>query len=341
MEYEAFMQETGSEKPKLNTLADIAAYFAKMDSKYQFFHAKLFCCVVPQPENFLSFLAGLQLSKAAFPNSHPAIIVVGKLGPLVPIQTYPILAFENDKLQLSFHVSELKLPDFNYLAMIAPAPKSEAGTSYQLPNESINFLRSLLSLAFGKLPFYAAVADFDFDASGTVSIPSGVIRRPLYGDFFNLLDIGTINDVMTRLALQQTEFRGRFQRACNFFDMAFDQQDETFRFSSYWIALEIIVGGTSDAIRSKLTKAYGKNNKSFADDHLLFKEIETIRHDLMHKGLFGTLTSYQERLLQLYFWDIVIHQIGLKSRGLAMMFVKSGMIEEERKWRESFPTHAR
>jgi hypothetical protein len=33
--------------------------------------------------------------------------------------------------------------------------------------------------------------------------------------------------------------------------------------------------------------------------------------------------------MQLYFWDLVIAQIGLKSRGLALMFAKSGLIQEE------------
>ena len=84
-----------------------------------------------------------------------------------------------------------------------------------------------------------------------------------------------------------------------FFDMALDQKDEAFRFSAYWIALEIIVGGTSDAIRAALAKAYGGDTKAVADRKLLFKDIEGVRHNLMHKGIFRTLRSYQERLIQL------------------------------------------
>jgi hypothetical protein len=129
---------------------------------------------------------------------------------------------------------------------------------------------------------------------------------------------------------QQADYRKRLQRACNFFDMALNQKDDAFRFSSYWIALEIVVGGKSDAIRSKLTAAYEQRNKKFADDNLLFREIEGLRNRLIHKGEFGILASYQERLMQLYFWDIVVHQIGLKPRGLAKMFVSSGMVEVER-----------
>lgn len=52
----------------------------------------------------------------------------------------------------------------------------------------------------------------------------------------------------------------------------------------------------------------------------------------MHKGTFGILASYQERLMQLYFWDIVIARIGLKRRGLALLFAESGLIQEEQRW---------
>jgi hypothetical protein len=112
--------------------------------------------------------------------------------------------------------------------------------------------------------------------------------------------------------------------------MAMNQTDEAFRFTSYWIALEIIVGGKSDSIRSQLAKAYGEKKKSFADDHLFFKEISDVRHALMHEGRFGVLTSYQERLLQLYFWDIIIHQVGLDPRRLASALVESGIIGKEK-----------
>jgi hypothetical protein len=87
--------------------------------------------------------------------------------------------------------------------------------------------------------------------------------------------------------MQQADFRERLKRACSFFNSAMNQKDEAFRFSSYWIALEIIARGKSDAIRSRLAAAYGERNKAFADDKLYFKEIERLRHDLLHKGRSG------------------------------------------------------
>jgi hypothetical protein len=108
------------------------------------------------------------------------------------------------------------------------------------------------------------------------------------------------------------------------------QNDEAFRFSAYWIALEILVAGKSDTIRSTLAKAYNQDKKSFSDTKLYFKEIETIRHYLMHKGIFGVMQSYHERLLQLYFWDIVMYQIGLSNYGLAVKLADDEVVLAEK-----------
>jgi hypothetical protein len=315
---------------KQRTVADIAAMFAAEDPAFNYFHAKLFSFIPPEPQKFSEFLSGLRIKRAAFPNSHPATGIVGNLASCVPLQSKQVMAVKNGQLTILSQLSELKLPECDYFAIISPVHKKEDGTNYTTGVESINFLRSLIALAFGKLPFYTWVADFDFDTNGVLALQGDLVRMPMYGDLFKIIDTALMNEITERLAAQQVEYRNRLQRACNFFDLALDQKDEAYRFSSYWIALEIIVGGKSDAIRSRLTVAYGQQNKAFANENLLFKEIEGIRNGLIHKGTFGILTSYQERLMQLYFWDIVIHQIGLKSRELALAFARSGLVAEEK-----------
>jgi hypothetical protein len=70
-----------------------------------------------------------------------------------------------------------------------------------------------------------------------------------------------------------------------------NQSDEGFRFASYWIALEVLVGSTDDAIRQELMAAYGYQNKKQVDELLLFNRISNARHDLIHKGVFGVLPA--------------------------------------------------
>jgi hypothetical protein len=317
-------------EPKQFTLADIASRFSEVNPRFKYFHGKIFSFIPPEAERFADLIGALSLEGKTFPNLHPATIVVGRLAGLISFRTTHVLAAENDQLRIFTRLDKSELPDCNYLAMISPAEKTDQEFSYAKAFESINFLRTLISLAFGKLPFYEWVADFDFDEKGVVSLPGATIRMPLFADMFKILDSMLMTEISERLALQQADYRKRFQRACDFFDMALDQRDEAFRFSAYWIALEVIVGGKSDAIRSKLSASYGQRNKVFADEKLLFREIEQMRHDLIHTGEFKKLESYHERLLQLYFWDIVLHQIGLKPRGLALLLAKSGLVEEEK-----------
>ncbi|MGQ0683499.1 hypothetical protein [Bradyrhizobium sp.] len=315
------------------SLRDLAADFATRDPSFRYFHGKLYSFIPPEPQRFVDFIRANSFNKEQFPNAHPATLIFGKLGPLISNQLTQVVGVDEEKnLKMVGRIDKLELPDLNYLAIIAPANRTKNGeTSYELAFESINFLRSFISLSFGKLPFYKWISNFDFDEKGVVSLSGEAFRMPLFSDNFKFVDLRLAKELSERLAKQLADYRKRLQRACNFFDMALDQVDEAFRFSSYWIALEIIVGGKSDAIRSKLAAAYGQKDKSFIDEKLRFREINQKRHDLMHKGEFAGFAAYQERLMQLYFWDIVIHQIGLRSRHLALSLTDSGLVEEEKR----------
>jgi hypothetical protein len=318
------------QEPREITLAEIASQFAAKDTSFKYFHGKLFSYIPPDASEFASFAQALNIKTSTFPNSHPAAILIGKMGLLIPHDTRSVLTVENGSLGIHFTVSDLKLPDCVYLAIISPVEKSDSSTSYGLAFESINFIRALISASFGRLPFYSWIADFDFDATGKVAFSSKAIKMPLYADLARIADVKITNDICDRLSNQMIPYRQRLQRACNFYCIAMDQDNSAFRFSSYWIALEILVGGKSDAIRTALSKAYAQTSKRFSDEHLFYKEIERARHDLIHKGKFGGLPSYHERLLQAYFWDICSFQIGLKST-FALGLAKSGVVEEERK----------
>ncbi|WP_164602072.1 HEPN domain-containing protein [Rhodopseudomonas sp. BR0M22] len=312
------------------SLRDIAHSFAQRNANYSQFHGKLYSFVPPEPDKALTFMNEISLTADAFPGNVPATMIVGKLASLVPYRANPILVQEEGQLKLQFQIENLRLPDCDYLAIVAPVSRNDGETNYFSSFQAISFLRSLIALSLGKLPFYAWIADFDFDIEGVVSLTSEAVRVPLYGDFFKIFDASLVNEILGRLVRQQLPYRIRFQRACDFFDMALSQRNEAFRFSSYWIALEIIVGGKNDAIRTSLSKAYGNSNKKFADDYLLFGEISGMRNSLIHHGEFGVLKSYQERLLQLYFWDIVRHQVGLNCRQLARELVLSGLVDQEK-----------
>jgi hypothetical protein len=197
-------------------LADVAASFARVDSAFRSFHGKLFSFILPEPSRLQEILEGVEFSRDAFPERHPAIVVVGKLAPLVRIQSRVAMGSVNQILQVSFAVSDLKLPDHDYLALISPVTISESGTNYGRAYNSISFLRSLISLPFGKLASYNWIADFDFDANGQISLPGETVRMPLHADLFKFVDQRLISELVSRLALQGSELRQRMQRAAIF-----------------------------------------------------------------------------------------------------------------------------
>ncbi len=311
-------------------LAEMASSFTELDASFRYFHGRIYSFIVPNLEKFNEIANSGIPRRKAFPNAHPATIIVGRLAPLIANQISGVLTLENEQLRLYQRLSKAELPDCTYIAFISPAERSDKGASYAKAFESIAFLKTLMALAFGRLPHFGWVADFDFDENGTISVPGPIFRMPMFSDFFKIVDPALMSEVRERLSFQQKQYRDRLQRATKFFNLALNDDDDTLKFSSYWIALEIIVGGKSDSIRAKLSAAYGQRNKRFADERLLFKEIERMRHDLIHKGSFPSFFPYQERLMQLYFWDIVISQIGLRTRQLALALVDSGLVADER-----------
>ena len=315
------------------SLAEIAASLSKIDASFSLFHTKVFSFIVPRDESssLVGVLRSATIGLDAFPNRHPAIWLLGNLSTLVPLGARAIFGIEKNELRIDFRLDQLDLPNFEYFAIVSPVTKSGSASNYKLAFESINFLRSLLTLPFGNLATYAPVAECDFDATGQIHVASDYLRMPRYADLFRCPDAAMMSEVASRLAVQQSDFRLRLQRACNFLATASSQRDEAFRFSSLWIALEVLVAGKGGAIRSRLAKVYGQRDLKIIDHELRFKEISDIRHALIHRGEFRVLKSYQERLMHLYFWDIAFEVLGVKPRHLSLALVKSGLIDLENK----------
>ena len=255
------------------------------------------------------------------------VVVLGRFGAMVPIDCMTIPSVSDGTLHLNSILRDVKLPDADMVAIISPSDLDGAETNNLRAFGALSLIRSVLSLHFGKLATFSRFCDFNFDSEGVVSIPGKAFRMPLFADFISFADASISNEVLSALATCRIDFRTKFQQACSMINSALDQDNEAFRFSAYWLALEII-GGKSGALKSKLAQAYGAKIP-FVENFLRFKEIAQMRHDLMHDGKFGFFYSYQERLLQTYFWDIARYQLKLQCRGLSKALVESGTVDEE------------
>jgi hypothetical protein len=314
--------------PQIMTTNDIAGWFIKIDPQYTYFHGKLFSFVMPRPQLYSEFAAKIRMTREAFPDKHSIFLAIGDFSEMIKVESRFVPCIDDGILKLMYFISDGRLPKCAYLCVISPAAKEGASTNYSQATRSINFVKSLLSLHFSSLCTYTLVADFDFDVNGKIALSTEFFRMPLAGSMFAVVDPELANTIMERLALQLPEYRQRVFRACDFVSDAMNLPRESLRFSLYWIALEILAG-KSDAIRAKLAAAYGGQSKKFVDEAIKFKQIAGMRVDLMHHGRFVRFHDWQERLMQLYLWDIVIHDMNLPARGLAQAFVKSDHIERE------------
>jgi hypothetical protein len=309
------------------TLAQLASEVLK-SSPNSCCYGRLYSFLPPNSLEAMNFIQSVPIPAAAVPNKNPVTALVGDFSEIIQILGKIVPSIKDGVLELNAVALKPDLPKCLYLALMSPAEKTVNGTNYLPAYEAIDFMKSLLTLSFGTLATYTYVADFEFDAKGKTNFVTESFRPPALADFQQFLDINLFEEIAGRLANQLPALRSRIQKACSFLSYAIDQKDESFKFSSYWIALEVLVGGRAQAIKAELAQIY-KKGLQFVDADLRFKEINNLRNNLLHHGEFEILTSYQERLLQLYFWDICIFQIGLRCRFLAEQLARSGVVEQE------------
>jgi hypothetical protein len=311
------------------TLAQLAAEL-KHETGHDRFYGRLFSIVTPNHAEAIKFIMSLSLLKETLPNRSPVRIVIGDFSKVVQHESKLVPFVKEGAIIIHAVLSHSNLPECDYLAIIAPVHSANDSKNYAPAYAAIDFVRSFLTLTFGSLISYRLVSEFEFDLEGRVSQGSETFRRPMMADFIQVLDKDLLLKIANRLSLQQEEFRKRLQNACTFLSNALSNSNESVRFAFYWIALEVLVGGRGEAIKSVLSKAYQITLQDVAMA-LCFDEIANKRHDLIHRGMFTKLLAYQERLLQLYFWDIVIFKIGLPCARLAEAVALSDRVGEERK----------
>jgi len=105
--------------------------------------------------------------------------------------------------------------------------------------------------------------------------------------------------------------------ALNLFGRAVQERDEAFRFSLYWIALEVISVTKGHGVAAKLGNAYSRHPQ-YALEELEFRAAHNYRQALFHKGIMQSFTARLERLMQCYFYDLLRARLNLPCKSLAL-----------------------
>ncbi len=155
---------------------------------------------------------------------------------------------------------------------------------------------------------------------------SNTVNLPLWSTLCEFTS-GESSTIVQRLC--EMELDHRMQTAFRFLNKGLNERDALFRFSSYWIALEVLVNGKSGTIRTRLQRCYEQKSHKYVDQDLHFATLSGMRHNLFHHGRFVDLAPYQERMMLAYFWDIVADILGVKCPQFARVVIETEMAQQE------------
>ena len=116
---------------------------------------------------------------------------------------------------------------------------------------------------------------------------------------------------------------GRITLATQLIEKAFSSQ-ETFKFFSYWVALEVAAEThRHQGIISLLTNSYEQNN-GYIQNTLGFQHLWETRTAVFHKGEHYEIPSNVERYIQCLFLDVIRAKLGLDCNRYMAAMVEAG-----------------
>lgn len=302
------------------------------------FLVELFGFALPNAAEALATVEQIQLSSKSYPNGQAATIATLDLSEVNFLATRLIaLGLDSGRLSLHALTSQLKLPKAEVVALMAPIEMSATGSNYSRTRETLDFTIGWLSAIFGRLFTYDKIVTFELGADGAISFTSSPFRTPQFADLSVVRSTNILNDIGRRLAAQTPDFKNTLSRASSYLSRAVTEPEMSFRFLAYWTALEVL-SGKANAIQANLSKHYSnEGGRRYVESDLRLLELSNKRHDLVHFGRFDDLYSYQERLLQAYFWDIVGLKVGISTARFAKGLIATGLVEKELSAKQNGP----
>ena len=211
---------------------------------------------------------------------------------------------------------KLEMPDANYLVASSPCIKQDQFVNPYPAKQTIGIILGLISAVLGRVAFLDHITDQILSESQESAF-TGVFRVPHPDDFIHFTDDGLLHEVTTAIADLSEDARGKLLFVLNIFGRAVQERDEAFRFSLYWIALEVITGTKGNAIAAKLGNVYSRR-REYAFKELEFRAAYDYRNALFHKGVMQSFSARLERLMQCYFYDFLRDRLNLPCKSLAL-----------------------
>ena len=290
-------------------LADLARSFAELSPAFRSTRIELHTVDIRDSERSITFLR--ECAAASFPR-HPSALAICTIKDF-KVFTSVAIPYVKDANTIGWvnRIDELTLPTTSAIFIGSPVVHTDSTTNDSLATEAISQVRALIVSAFGRAVLLARAATFFVSADkGEVSFVSPVFRTPQALDFRAAADPGLLSEIAFNQKTAKESDQVALRQAFDFCGRAAVETDEAFRFTLYWLALEVAAGGKSDAIAARLGQAYGAS-KTFAYENLGLRSIADARHDFLHRGVRPDLTHVVERSMQAYLIDLARWRLGL------------------------------
>ncbi|MCC7251603.1 hypothetical protein [Hyphomicrobium sp.] len=293
--------------------------FARLEQRYNSTLFQLFSIDQELVDQIGELCGALTVGHPPFPIALHIVELRGFKAPKVEIVRSP-----SRPVTLTAKLGELSLPDGKYLSICAPVVHTNTGTQEKEAREAIARSLGLFVASLGRGFLIGRAAEFVVAAGDELrqSFISDAIRAPQAWDFARWGHSTDLSDLAKAIELSDADLRSRIAYGASIFGRAALEHDDTFRFTLYWLALEVIADGGEKEVTGHLANAYNIDLKAVRDG-LELRHCIRMRADLFHKGQPPQLTPRTERLLQGFFLDLLRYELGLPCNRLVEQLIAS------------------
>lgn len=298
----------------LKGLLKVAKEYQAKDSRHSSMLVSLYTTDGSRTATARAHAKGLE----ACAKPHPFGFLIGeiKAGKFQRVET---IIYGGDSIVVNPDFWVKELPDGTYLAAHSPCIAGDSNISRATILTAVGLLVSMV----GRAVTLSAVGELVINAAdGGVSVEVMKVRMPDNEDRASFRDAGIANEIAAALDAVPDGKREAVQFACEVLGRAVHQDDETFRFALYWVALELVSDTKGDGVAAKLGNAY-RATKTFAYKDLEFDPIYKLRHAVVHKGKRAVLDARMERVMQCCFIDLLRARLDLPCKRLTESYLRA------------------
>lgn len=202
--------------------------------------------------------------------------------------------YKNGSRQIDVKVTEEEITEGGYVCFLSPTLRVGVGFNEGIARNAIELARGMFFMLAGHTAAdqKAFEASVDLTKPDRLSASSDIVETFAMPDMFCFSALESMAQLSERVQFNHAgEFRQRVSVALTFLGRATSEMDSTIRFSSMWIALEVVAGGYGK-VEKLLSTLAGSN-----DVKKQLGEIKRARDNLFHHGQRYNLSQEQERLI--------------------------------------------